>query len=53
MLQIFPKGHDGEILKRFHDGVDDCDYQLAYDPLEHMLITYLGDSRQLFAFRID
>lgn len=34
----------------FFDGVDTCAYQLAYDDEEHLLMVYLGDSRQLFAF---
>jgi outer membrane protein assembly factor BamB len=35
----------------FFDGVDTCSYQLAYDEQEHILIVYLGDSKQMFAFK--
>lgn len=37
----------------FLDGVDPCAYQLSYDPIEHILVVYLGDSKQLFAFSVD
>jgi hypothetical protein len=36
----------------FHDGIDPCAYQLAYDADERILVVYLGDSRQLFAFKV-
>jgi len=35
----------------YSDGVDDAGYQLSYDEKEQILIVYIGDSRQLFAFR--
>lgn len=33
------------------DGVDTCTYQLSYDAEKKLLIVYLGDSKQLFAFQ--
>lgn len=37
----------------FHDGIDPCAYQLAYDADERILVVYLGDGRQLFAFKVE
>ncbi len=37
----------------FFDGIDPCAYQLAYDAEKHVLVVYLGDSRQLFAFKVE
>jgi len=37
----------------FFDGIDNCAYQLVYNAEERMLVVYLGDSRQLFAFRVE
>lgn len=37
----------------FFDGVDTCAYQLAYDSEKHILLVYLGDSKQLFAFKVE
>lgn len=35
----------------YSDGVVDSGYQLSYDEKENILVVYIGDSRQLFAFR--
>ena len=37
----------------FLDGTDPGAYQLAYDADERILVVYLGDSRQLFAFKVE
>jgi outer membrane protein assembly factor BamB len=37
----------------FFDGINPCAYQLAYNEGEHTLVVYLGDSRQLFTFKVE
>ena len=41
------------ILSSTHDQIQVGNYTVAYDNENHYLIVYLGDSRQLFAFRIE